>query len=382
MIGRNEGVIALIAKNSGRKKKGIAKALDAAHLLQTKLKFVLEDPAVKQITSTVRSVNRIFKSSTLMRRTLREACSEAGKTALKPDGSWRIRWLKKWATSMTKASRMRDAWAKCLSMESVVRRAQKKGKSEKRQKVTKKRLRISKKLCEEKFVTGLRYLSQLFGALACPQLIGQLEAGQASQIAAYLQKAQLALAVMNVPDAYLSVHHRAISLLVPETVMSANVLDAVTVLDVGLLKERLVDTDYGESAWTRMCELAYPNDKEHSALLKDWGKVKEAARSTKLLFLDFWRARLVELSDQGSRAARVLQVTLCTGSCSRSPTRQTKTCLVMPALLSAAQGHKAKQRVVVIIIIIISIIIMFIVVVVIVVLAILPYVPRVHWYIK
>ncbi|KAJ9436943.1 hypothetical protein DIPPA_16902 [Diplonema papillatum] len=316
MIGRNEGVIALIAKNSGRKKKGIAKALDAAHLLQTKLKFVLEDPAVKQITSTVRSVNRIFKSSTLMRRTLREACSEAGKTALKPDGSWRIRWLKKWATSMTKASRMRDAWAKCLSMESVVRRAQKKGKSEKRQKVTKKRLRISKKLCEEKFVTGLRYLSQLFGALACPQLIGQLEAGQASQIAAYLQKAQLALAVMNVPDAYLSVHHRAISLLVPETVMSANVLDAVTVLDVGLLKERLVDTDYGESAWTRMCELAYPNDKEHSALLKDWGKVKEAARSTKLLFLDFWRARLVELSDQGSRAARVLQVTLCTGCAS------------------------------------------------------------------
>ncbi|KAJ9448651.1 hypothetical protein DIPPA_29092 [Diplonema papillatum] len=217
---------------------------------------------------------------------------------------------------MTKASRMRDAWAKCLSMESVVRRAQKKGKSEKRQKVTKKRLRISKKLCEEKFVTGLRYLSQLFGALACPQLIGQLEAGQASQIAAYLQKAQLALAVMNVPDAYLSVHHRAISLLVPETVMSANVLDAVTVLDVGLLKERLVDTDYGESAWTRMCELAYPNDKEHSALLKDWGKVKEAARSTKLLFLDFWRARLVELSDQGSRAARVLQVTLCTGCAS------------------------------------------------------------------
>ncbi|KAJ9448707.1 hypothetical protein DIPPA_06351 [Diplonema papillatum] len=316
MIGRNEGVIALIAKNSGRKKKGIAKALDAAHLLQTKLKFVLEDPAVKQIASTVRSVNRIFKSSTLMRRTLREACSEAGKTALKPDGSWRIRWLKKWATSMTKASRMRDAWAKCLSMESVVRRAQKKGKSEKRQKVTKKRLRISKKLCEEKFVTGLRYLSQLFGALACPQLIGQLEAGQASQIAAYLQKAQLALAVMDVPDAYLSVHHRAISLLVPETVMSANVLDAVTVLDVGLLKERLVDTDYGESAWTRMCELAYPNDKEHSALLKDWGKVKEAARSTKLLFLDFWRARLVELSDQGSRAARVLQVTLCTGCAS------------------------------------------------------------------
>ncbi|KAJ9470867.1 hypothetical protein DIPPA_12076 [Diplonema papillatum] len=121
---------------------------------------------------------------------------------------------------------------------------------------------------------------------------------------------------MDVPDAYLSVHHRAISLLVPETVMSANVLDVVTVLDVGLLKERLVDTDYGESAWTRMCELAYPNDKEHSALLKDWGKVKEAARSTKLLFLDFWRARLVELSDQGSRAARVLQVTLCTGCAS------------------------------------------------------------------
>lgn len=320
MTGKRNGAASIIAGETGR--SNIGRSLDAAHKIQTQLDFVQTVPAFKELTTVLRSVSKVFRASNCLRRFVRDLMSKQGKRALKADGSWRIRWLKKWARSFTKAVRMRQAWIACFETKDVFKRAQKKKKKSDVKVSEAARERLFSKLSDERFLQHLDYCNRLFSLLAAPQLSGQFEATQGALIALHLRDTQRKVASMtDVPGAFLDMHLKIVEVLTPTNMLSQDVRWAVEVLDIAIARELIVDPQYGNHAWQRMCQLTFPDVALDNDLASGWMSLKQSAQlATHRNFVDFWRSRLEDLTASTSaaskRVGRVVQFALCCGCAS------------------------------------------------------------------
>lgn len=219
------------------------------------------------------------------------------------------------------------------------------------------RERLFGRLQEPKFVERLSYFNELFRVVAGPQLMSQLETGQASEVARALVMAQREVAKMNVPDEFLHIHSRIIDNLGVKSVLSSDVRKALEVLEIAVSPDLTKQQDYGNTAWIRMCRLANPEEEEETHLgtwkwikscaakhaeeiRADLGKVENkvhcgrtgcsgckkctTGRSAEFrkCLLSFWRERLkvlresvlsTNLQPERVRAERVVHVLLCCG---------------------------------------------------------------------
>ena len=134
--------------------------------------------------------------------------------ARKPDGSWRIRWLKKWHSSFVKIVAMREAYIRLFDESpDIFLRAQKKTDVTSSSVKAESRQRLFGHMKEKAFVEHVTYCCDLFKVVPGPQLTSQLETGQASEVVRALAVARRKIAAIDVPDAFLDVHSRIINCL-------------------------------------------------------------------------------------------------------------------------------------------------------------------------